>query len=175
VQPTTQARNHGFLLSYLFTTFSLRHRGRRHPARPSQSGSNTSKIRQNSRAGGRSLVSLPRVPAKVPSPILCRRPSCNANRWSVEFTAYALASPSISSNWSRPAGPRRPHRIGKPKRRALVEVSAAISQRIVSERPKVADFRRCRARSKLSVPPPLPDPFGLRRHRRRRLALRSER
>ena len=33
----------------------------------------------------------------------------------------------------------------KPKLRALVEVTPAISQRIVSERPKVADFRGCRS------------------------------
>ena len=43
--------------------------------------------------------SLPRVPAKVLSAILCRPPSsCNANRWPVEFTAYALAS-RLRASW----------------------------------------------------------------------------
>src|SRR5260370_10987718 len=59
----------------------------------------------------------------------------------------------------------------KPKPRALVEVSPAISQRIVSQRPKVADFGAVEPPLKSGGPPPLPDPFGLRRHRRRRLVL----
>jgi hypothetical protein len=58
-----------------------------------------SSFRRAQMAAFGAFSSLPRVPAKVPSPILCRPPSSrNADRWPVEFTAYALAS-RLSASW----------------------------------------------------------------------------
>ena len=60
-----------------------------------RSGSNSRRFDAvGSKAAYGATLSLPRVPAKVPSAILCRPlASCNAKRRHVELMTYALAKP----------------------------------------------------------------------------------